>query len=141
MARLTVAPFVLKDVVLTLGDAAAGDDYAAHVSTVTFVPATSAVTWQGLSPDASFTDSTAPSWSCTLTYAQDWEDPTSLANYLFENAGDRVPATFVPRNGLSPSFTATVILVAGTIGGDVNTVAVATVTLGVVGEPVKVTTP
>ena len=37
----------------------------------------------------------------------------------------------------SPVFTADLIIAPGPIGGDVNTVQVGSVTLGVVGEPAK----
>ena len=119
-------PLVMKDVVLSLG----ADDYAAHASAVTFTPSASTVTWQGLSPEASFTDVTNATWTCALTYAQDWTAANSLARYLYENEGDSVVVTFKPRNGIGPSFTANVTITPGAIGGAVNAVSEATVTLG-----------
>lgn len=135
MATINSAPFVLKDSVLTVD----ADDYEAHVSSVTFTPATSTVTWQGITPSASFTDTTSPSWTCALAYAQDWTTPNSLSQYLLDNVGERVTMVFQPQGAMTgdPMFTATVIVAPGPIGGAVNTVQVGTVTLGVVGTPVK----
>lgn len=135
MATITSAPYVLKDAVLTIDS----DDYEAHVSSVTLTPSTSTVTWQGITPAASFTDTTSPSWTCALAYAQDWTTTDSLAQYLLENAGERKTMVFQPVGATAgdPTFTATVIIAPGPIGGAVNTVQVGTVTLGVVGEPVK----
>lgn len=127
-------PLVLKDVILQLGT----DDFAKHVSNVTFTPSASTVTWQGLSPDATFTDVATATWTCALTYAQDWTATTSLSSYLFENEGETVAATFKPKNGEGPSFTANLILTPGAIGGAVNSIAEATVTLGVNGRPTLV---
>jgi hypothetical protein len=106
---------------------------------VRFVPSRSIVTWQGGTSDASFSEATNATWTCVLNYAQDWETPDSLAEYLLDNDGQQKVVVFKPKGdgtGL-PIFTATLILVAGDIGGDVNTVQTASVTCGVVGAPVK----
>lgn len=133
MSQIAVAPFVLKDVTLTIDV----DSYEKHVSSVQFVPNVSTVTWQGLAPGSSFTDTTAPTWTCVISYAQDWETADSLSRYLMDNAGQTKTAVFSPKGtgtGL-PSFTADVIIAPGPIGGDVNTVQTGSVTLGVDGEP------
>lgn len=139
MAQIAVAPFVLKDVIFTVGT----DSYEAHVSSVKFTPQLNLVTWKGLTPSSAFSDSTVPVWSCQLTYAQDWTTTNSLAQYLMTNAGQQKAVVFKPQGTLTgkPSFAATVICVPGDIGGDVDTVQVATVTLGVIGAPVKTANP
>lgn len=139
MPTIAVAPFVLKDVVLTVGT----DNYEAHVSSVKFTPQVQVVTWRGLTPSSAFSDTTAPVWQCTLSYVQDWKTPNSLAQYLMANAGQQKTVVFKPQGAATgaPIFTATLILVPGEIGGDVNTVQVASVTCGVVGEPVKTAAP
>lgn len=119
-------PLVMKDVVLSLG----ADDYAAHASSVVFTPAAATVTWQGLSPDASFSDVATATWTCALTYAQDWTAADSLARYLYDNEGETVEVTFRPKSGVGASFTATVTITPGAIGGAINAVSEATVTLG-----------
>lgn len=139
MAAIAVAPFVLKDVILTIG----ADSYEAHVSTVRFDPNMSVVTWQGLTPSASFTDTTAPTWTTTWAFAQDWETPDSLSEYLLENAGTKKTVVFKPKGTTTgkPVFTAEVMIAPGPIGGDVNTVQTGSVTMGVVGTPVKTAAP
>jgi hypothetical protein len=133
MPVIAVSPFVLKDVTLKIDS----DNYEAHVSQVEFVPTTNIVTWKGLTPSSVFSDSGAPTWVCTLAYAQDWETVDSLSQYLMDHAGERVEAVFEPVAG-GTGFNATVIIAPGNIGGTVDGVAVGTVSLGVVGVPTRV---
>lgn len=139
MPQIAVVPFVLKDILLTIGT----DNYETNVSTVHFTPSVSTVTWQGLTPASSFTDTTSPTWTCELSYAQDWKTANSLAQYLLTNAGQTKVAVFKPKgSGTGEAiFTASIIIAPGEIGGDVNTVQVGSVTLGVVGAPVKTANP
>lgn len=133
MVAVPVNPFVLKDVLFNVAE----DDYAAHVSQVEMTPASSAVTWKGLSPEAMFTDVTTATWVCTLSFAQDWST-TGLSTYLFNNEGKTVAVEFKPKNSTGPTFTANVIITPGAIGGTVDAVAVGTVSLGMSGRPVLV---
>lgn len=139
MPQIAIVPFVLKDILLTIGT----DNYETNVSTVHFTPSVSTVTWQGLTPASAFTDSTSPTWTCELSYAQDWKTANSLAQYLLTNQGQTKVAVFKPKGSGSGEaiFTASIIIAAGEIGGDVNTVQVGSVTLGVVGAPVKTANP
>lgn len=139
MATIAVAPFVLKDALLTI----ATDNYEKHVSGVVFTPQMTPVTWQGLTPDSAFSDASSPTWTCQMDYAQDWKTTNSLAQYLLTNAGLQKVAVFKPQGATtgSPIFTATLIIVPGPIGGTVNTVQTGTVTMGVIGSPVKTTAP
>lgn len=127
---IEIAPFVLKDVVFEV----AAHEYKKNVSQVEFTPSTSSVTWQGLTPSASFSDQSNPAWTCTIAYAQDWETVDSLSQYLLAHAGEKVAARFVTNTGAG-QFAATLILSPGPIGGTVNAVGVGTVTLGVDGAP------
>lgn len=133
MASIAVTPIILKNVLLSF----AADSYEKHVSSVEFVPSAATVTWKGLHPDSVFTDVSKATWSCNLTFAQDWETANSLSKYLFENEGETVAATFEPVAG-GAGFTATLLITPGSIGGSVDSIAVATVTLGVQGRPVLV---
>lgn len=139
MATIAVAPFVLKDVLLVIGT----DNYETNVAEVVFTPTSSQVAWQGLTPASTFVDQTIPTWTCKLTYAQDWVTTNSLAQYLLTNAGATKTVVFKPQGATTgkPIITATVIIAPGPIGGAVNTVQVGTVTLGVVGTPVKTANP
>lgn len=139
MATIAVAPFVLKNALLTI----ATDNYEKHVSGVLFTPNLSPVTWQGLTPDSAFSDAGSPTWTCQVSYAQDWTTANSLAQYLLANAGTQKVVVFKPQGATTgtPIFTATLIIAPGPIGGDVNTVQTAQVTMGVVGVPVKTANP
>lgn len=128
MAILDVKPLVLKDVLLTLG-ATLPDDFKKHVSAVRFEASSSQQTWTGLGSNT-HTDSSAATWTCVLEYVQDWESPESLSQYLFEKEGTTVPATFKPKSGSGPSFTANLSITSGSIGGAVNAFATTSVTLG-----------
>lgn len=129
MTKLDVQPFTMKDVVMKVDV----DDYARHVSEVTFTPTTKQdeITWQGLSPDASFSDSSAPetTWVVTLAYAQDWETANSLSRYLYDNEGLTKPVVFEPKAGVGTSWASDVTIVPGPVGGKVKTVAEGTVNL------------
>lgn len=131
MALITVAPFLLKDSKFKVG----ADQYEAHVSAVEFTPSTNTTTWKGLTPTAVFTFSNSATWSVTLTYAQDWTTPNSLSQYLFDNACRDVAAEFIPSATSTKIIRATLSIAPGSIGGKVDSVAEATVTLGVVGVP------
>lgn len=135
MAQVASAPFVLKDAVLSIGT----DDYEKHVSGVVIQPAMSVLTWNAITPSGAFSDATSPTWSVTLNYAQDWTTANSLAQYLLTNAGQTKTAIFKPLGATTgdPTFTVTIIIAPGPIGGEANTVQVGTVTMGVVGEPVQ----
>lgn len=135
MTQIAVQPYVMKNALMTIDV----DNYEKHVSGVLIAPVTSLVTWQGLTPDSAFADSTNPTWTCQMDYAQDWTTLNSLAQYLLTNAGQQKTVTFEPLGGAStmPIFTVELIIVPGPIGGAVNTVQTGTVTMGVVGQPAK----
>jgi hypothetical protein len=126
MASIAVLPLVLKDVTMTLG----ANGYEKHVSSVTFTPKSSTISWQGLTPTATFTDSTTAEWTCDLEYVQDWDTTNSLSKYLLANAGTSVTGVFKPKQAGTPTFTATVTLQSGAIGGKVNAYATTSVSLG-----------
>lgn len=132
MAQIAVQPIYLKDVVLTV----AGSDFEKHVSSVTFTPSVSSSTWKGLEPTAVFTNVGASTWMVDLAYAQDWTTTGSLSGYLFDNEGEEVSLTFTPVTG-GDSWTATVIIVPGAVGGAVDSYAEATVSLPVQGKPTR----
>ena len=67
MAQLAIpTPTTMKDIVCTVGD----DDIERQISEVTITPTSSTLTWQGCSPDATFTDQTSPTWTMTITATQ-----------------------------------------------------------------------
>ncbi len=134
MAVIAVNPFVMKDVTLLI----AADNYESNVSAVEFVPSASSVNWKGLTPTSTFSDVGTATWVCNLSFAQDWASATSLSRYLFEHEGAAVACEFSPIAG-GPAFGGTLVITPGSIGGAVDSVAVATVSLGVQGRPVEIT--
>jgi hypothetical protein len=137
MATTTVvaAPFTLKDVSLLIGPTATNFEFRTSVDGVTFTPSSSQVNWTGLGLNP-YTDQTTATWTVTLSYAQDWDTANSLSKYLHANEGSTVDCVFKPKQAGTPSVTAKVVITPGTIGGTVNQVATATVTLGLVAKPV-----
>jgi hypothetical protein len=135
MTVLPVQPLVLKDVELLLGSGTP-DDFRKHVSGVTYTPSSAQQTWTGLGKNT-HTDAAIPTWTVQLDYVQDWTSTNSLSSYLFTHEGEQLTAKFTPTSGSGPSFTSTVTIVPGAIGGQVNAFATTSVTLGS-DRPVKV---
>ncbi|UOE43744.1 hypothetical protein [Agromyces larvae] len=131
MASVDVNPFLMKDCLFQVE----ADQYEAHVSQVQFSPTSQTVTWKGLTPAAVFSFGTAATWVANLTFAQDWSTADSLSRYLYEHEGEEIDVTFEPVAG-GPGVTATLIVAPGAIGGQVDQVATAQVSLGVKGKPV-----
>jgi len=131
MPEIAVAPFTMKDSTFNI----AADDFAAALSSVSIVPSSSTVSFQGLKPAATYTDVTPETWLCNINFAQDWDTTGALSRYLHENTGAAVEATFEPKSG-GASITATIIIVAGAFGGDGGSVATASAALPVRGRPV-----
>lgn len=134
MPQIQHSPLVLKDMIMSLGD----NSFEKAVSAAVFTPTAPTISWQGGTPDASFTDTGRATWVCALTYGQDWDTVGSLSEYLFDNEGLVVPALFRPKNGKGSSFSATLVITPGSIGGTVNAVSEATVNLGVQGKPTRI---
>ena len=125
MATPVVKPFIMRDCLLQVEE----DNYEAHVSQVEFSPSSQVVRWKGLTPTSVHAFGTTAEWSCTLAYAQDWSTADSLSEYLHEHEGESVDVIFTPVNG-GRTISATLIVTPGSIGGQVDSVATATVTLG-----------
>jgi hypothetical protein len=126
----------MRNAVIQLGT----DDFAKAVSTASITPAGGTTDFKGLKPDAVFTFPQASTYVLDLSYAQDWSASQSLSRYLWEHKGETVPFTLNPdvvdTTVGSTSWAGEVAIVPGAVGGDVDGVAVATVSLGIVGEPV-----
>jgi len=140
MTKVALAePLVLANATIKVGT----DNYEAATSGVTFTPTipTSTVAFKGIDGSAySKTTQGASTWVCTIDYAQDWKTPGSLSNYLHDNEGTEVEAVFVPEDGSGmPSFTATITVQPGAIGGAADAVATGSVSLPST-KPVKATT-
>jgi hypothetical protein len=125
MTQIQPKPLYMKDARLKIG----ADNYEKTISGCTFVPTSSAATWTGLTPTASYSEQSTPTWVCNIDYVQDWESDDSLARYLYDHAGQQVEASFEPKAG-GPAIEATLTVVAGPMGGPGGAFATATVSLG-----------
>ena len=131
MADITPAPLYLKDVILTVD----GDTYEKAISSATFTPTVPTATFKGLSDDAVYTQAGSASWMVDLAYVQDWDSADSLSGYLFANQGDEVTLSFKPKSATGGTFSCTVVIIPGSIGGAVDSFATTTVSLPVIGQP------
>lgn len=131
MAQIAVNPLYLKDVVLTVD----GDTYEKHVSSVTFTPSYTTATFKGLEPTATYTESGTATWMVDLAYVQDWDTADSLSAFLFANQGEEISLSFKPQSATGGTWSCTVIIQAGAVGGAVDTFATTTVSLPVQGQP------
>jgi hypothetical protein len=133
---VVVAPFTLKDVSLILGPTAGTSyEFRTQVSSVTLQPSSSQVEWTGLGLNT-YTDVSTATWTCVLEYAQDWDTANSLSAYLYANEGNTVDVVFKAKNTGAKTWTGKVIITPGAVGGPVNNVATASVTLGMPAKPV-----
>jgi hypothetical protein len=132
MADVTPTPLFMKDCLFVLDTA--GDSYQKAITRVAFTPSSSPVSLTAVSPGAVYTESPLATWTCELSFAQDWADADSLSRFLFDHEGETLPVTFEPVTG-GATITAELVITPGSIGGDVSAYAVSTVTLGVVGKP------
>lgn len=132
MTAILAKPYVFKDGTIKID----ADNFESAVNSFQLTPTVSTLTFQAITPAGAFTDTTSPTWVAAIGYAQDWDTPGSLSNYLLANAGQTKTLVFTPVAGTgNTTFTVDVIIVPGPIGGPGNTVQVGTVNLGVVGEP------
>jgi len=138
MSVIEVRPFIMRNAIVSFGT----DDFAKAVATAKITPTSGQSEFKGLKPSAVFTFPQATLYTLELTYAQDWSSENSLSRYLFDHKGEVVPFTLNPDDttGIVPavgstSWSGDVALTSGDIGGDVDSVATTTVTLGIVGEP------
>ena len=133
MSVIAVKPIVMKNVSLIIET----DDYAKHVSSVVFSLEQPEISWTGLDGTV-HTELGPETWKATVAYAQDWDTPDSLSEYLFENRGTSKTVKFQPRAGSGEAeFTAECVLATGQIGGAVGEFANSTAAFGMAGAPVK----
>jgi hypothetical protein len=122
----------LKNATLKL----ANTDYTAQLSSVVFTPNITTVTWTGFGAGNTLKDTNPSDWTCTVAFGQDWSED-GLSRYLYEHEGEQVEATFTPQPGSGqPTFTATVTLAPGQVGGASTEYGTATADLPVEGKPV-----
>lgn len=78
-----------------------------------------------------------PVWTAVLAILQDLITASSLSQYLIANAGQVKTLAYRPQAGTgAKTFTVSVLIVPGAIGGAGGALAKASVTLQVIGQPV-----
>lgn len=130
MANVAVKPFALNNSTLKVD----ADNHESAASQVEFQPQGGIITWKGMTPTSAFSAPQQVTWQVVIAYAQDWATTGSLSNYLMNNIGKTVIMAFTPVAG-GTTWYARVIIQPGSIGGSVDSVGTASVTLGVVGQP------
>lgn len=136
MTTIALATYVLKACLLQI----AADNYEKHVAAATLAPTVNGQTFKAI--DGSVTrDTSVPEWTLTLDYAQDWTTANSLAAYLLANVGTQKTIILSPLGSAvgKPKFTVDVMIVPGPVGGKVDDIQTASVTLVCIGQPVKAT--
>lgn len=130
MALAPHAPLIIEDVSLTLDTT----DYATALDSVILIPTTTKASWKPVNGMKS-TKVARPSWALTLNIGQNF-DKAGLSHKLIVDHGKEVAFTLKP-NGESDAaaITGTVVLEAHQLGGAAETIATASVTLDVSGQP------
>lgn len=109
------------------------DNYTAGVTSCALVPAT---------PKAKVTDIGGgvqafvgePEWDLVVTFSQDWKTPGSLSFKSIEWHGQAKTVTYTPEDG-GAVLEVTVVWEAAQAGGAAKSHQVATLTMGVNGQP------
>lgn len=113
-------------------------DYAAAASKISCEPQTATATFRGMKRNARFTHTSVESWVLNIDFAQDFETAGSFSTVLHDNQGKTETIQFAPVEG-GQLWEVEVQLVPGGIGGQVGAHATSSISLGVQGEPRKVT--
>lgn len=129
----TFAPKQMHNISVVIDAAGANVEFRSAIQSFSFTPSSTVSTTTGGTPNAVFTDVSPATWTCVIKFLQDIEKSGSLQNYMIANAGQRKTVDFIPTGGAKVS--ATLVLTAPPIGGDMNTWLDASVTCGVVGVP------
>jgi hypothetical protein len=135
VANIAPVPIVLNDIVLNIGT----DNYEAAVSKAELVPTTPVAKWKGMAPTAVHQLVGSTEWMLNLDFAQDHATANSLSQYLLTNSGTQKEVTLKPKKGTTtaPTYKITATLIPSSIGGSVDQVAVASVSLPCIGQPVR----
>jgi hypothetical protein len=93
-----------------------------------------------MSPTAIVNLAGAATWVLNIDYAQDHSTASSFSQYLQQNAGTVKTIKLAPKKGAvgsTPTFTVDALIVAGPIGGALDSVATGSVSLPVNGQPTR----
>lgn len=137
MAVIAVKPITLNNISLKIG----ADNYEAHVNKCRLVPTTPVTKWKGMTPGSAVNMAGDPEWMLELGFAQDHETANSMSLYLAANIGKAVSVELKPVKpagaATAATYTVSVLILPGPVGGDLDTTGVGDVSLPVNGQPVR----
>jgi hypothetical protein len=112
------------------------DTYQEALTSVLLTPTTPKATFKGLGKNV-HTFVGTPTWVAGLTFAQDFTSAVSLHKTLHTaDPGTELELKLTPVAG-GETVTVTILTEPGAMGGDLETVPTAAVSLGVKGQPVR----
>ena len=109
------------------------DGYKAAIESAVLTPTTPTEVFRDIGGGFS-TVAGPPEWDLTLSFAQDLKTTNSLTQYLITNQGAKKTIVYTPL-ATGKSFTVTVLIIAGAVGGPANAIAKSSVKLLVDGQP------
>ena len=109
------------------------DGYKAAIESAVLTPTTPTEVFRDIGGGIS-TVAGPPEWDLTLSFAQDLKTTNSLTQYLITNQGAKKTIVYTPL-ATGKSFTVTVLIIAGAVGGPANAIAKSSVKLLVDGQP------
>lgn len=134
-------PIFMKDVDLILGDEATGPNFKCELKSVQLNPDTNTVKTKTLCPTGQYAEVEDPEWTLEIGYLN-FDEATSeggltLADFLLDNKGQKVPFVFRPKAG-GRGYKGTVTLVAGGFGGEQGNHSEGSVQLPLDGQPERI---
>lgn len=129
----TFAARQMLDISLVFDAAGENLEMRQAVQSAQFVPSFGTVTARGGTPTSVWTGTTGGSWVLNLKFMQDLEKTGSLVNYLAANVGKIKTVDLIPLKG--SKISASVVIVSPPLGGDMEAILDATVSLPVRGAP------
>ena len=119
---------------LTIGATGTPKEFGATVSEVTLAPEYDSDDPISVLSGDEYAGDETESWTLTATLYQDYS-ASSLDLWLYENAGEELPFTFVPSRAGALQAKGTLKVRAGSIGGEVKKRNTSEVELPVIGRP------
>jgi hypothetical protein len=131
-------PYYAKNVDFVLGEEATGYNFKCQLRSVTLTPDVNTERIKTLCPEGQFSNVDDPEWTLELGYlfgnVTDAVNDQSLADFLLDHMGEKMPFYYAPRAGGS-GYTGTVTILPGPIGGEQGGFSEQSVSLPVDGQP------
>ncbi len=111
MTSVSATPRATRNLSILIGT----DEYNLHVSNVVVEP--TQLKWKGGTPGANFIDET---WMLSLTLVHDYQNASSLYNFMLDHAGETATFTYMPDATATFARSVTATIVSPAIGGKVD---------------------